>query len=84
MDGRTKTLVDCRRKMLAFLVFGIITLGILIKLTHILIFQLVSEYIGVFWALRLFWGGWVIMLIIFTLLFFGYWGILITGMKGDN
>jgi len=70
--------------MIVSLVFSIIILGILMKLTHVLIFQPVSEYIGVFWALRLFWGGWVIMLIIFTLLFFGYWGILITGMKGDN
>ena len=84
MDGRTKTLVDCKRRMILSLVFSIITLGILIKLTHILIFQHVSGYIGVFWALTLFWGGWVIILIIFAFLFFVYWGILITDMKGGD
>ena len=84
MDERTKILVDCKRRMIVSLFFSIITLGILMKLTHVLIFQPVSEYIGVFWALTLFWGGWVIMLIIFTFLFFVYWGILINHMKGGD
>jgi len=84
MDGMTKILVDCKRRMILSLVFSIIVTGILIKLTHVLIFQPLSEYIEVFWALTLFWGGWVIILIILAFLFFVYWGILITDMKGGN
>ena len=84
MDGRTKALVDCRRKILIFLVFGIIILSILVKLTHILIFQFISKYLGVFWALTFFWGGWMVIILIFAFLFFVYWGILITDMKGGN
>lgn len=88
MEGRSKILVDCRRRMIGFLVFGIITLGILIKLTHILymarIFEFVLRYIGTFWALTLFWSSWVIILIILAFLVFVFWGILITGMMGAN
>jgi len=88
MEGRSKVLVDCRRRMIGFLVFGIITLGIFIKLTHILymprIFEFVSQYVGTFWALALFWGSWVIILIILAFLVFVFWGILITDMMGGN
>ena len=83
-DGRAKILVDSRRRMRVSLVLSVITIGILVKLTHMFMFQFISKYLGVFWALTFFWGGWIVIILIFAFLFFVFWGIIITHMKGGE